>query len=61
MEDLLFLNFLGRFKNLPFNLRGLARGLKKDEMYKCIVGLFNLFVNFICGMDEMSSFDKLFT
>jgi hypothetical protein len=37
----------------------MARGLKKDEMYKHIVGFFNFFIGFICGMEEMSSFDKL--
>ncbi len=45
MEDLLFLNFLRKIKKFTIILKRIAIGLKKDEMYKCIVGLFNIFVS----------------
>jgi hypothetical protein len=59
MEDLMSLKILERLKKFTIQLKRMARGLKKDEMYKHIVGFFNFFIGFIYGMEEMSNFDKL--
>jgi hypothetical protein len=42
-------------------LKGIGNRLEEGWDVQMHCGLFNMFINFICGMEEMSSFDKLFT